>query len=150
MAYYKDPSFDPTKRLRVLYTGQPAVDTGGVTRHFFSQLLQVISQMFFQGTNYKSPIYNADIVASGMMKYIGTIIVHSILLGGPDFPVFSPSVYRYIATGDVDTAMDTLNYGDCSEPVKNFIDKVLYMHLCLHTNDNVVLSLPFSSCLLCK
>lgn len=150
MAYYKDPSFDPTKRLRVLYTRQPAVDTGGVTRHFFSQLLQVISQMFFQGTNYKSPIYNADIVASGMMKYIGTFIVHSILLGGPDFPVFSPSVYRYIATGDVDTAMDTLNYGDCSEPVKNFIDKVLYMHLCLHTNDNVVLSLPFSSCLLCK
>ena len=39
MAYYKDPSFDPTKRLRVLYTGQPAVDTCGVTRHFFSQLL---------------------------------------------------------------------------------------------------------------
>ena len=131
MAYYKDPGFDPTKRLRVLYRGQPAVDTGGVTRHFFSQLLQVISQMFFQGTNYKSPIYNADIVASGMMKYIGTIIVHSILLGGPDFPVFSPSVYRYIATGDVDTAMDTLNYGDCSEPVKNFIDQVLCMHFVL-------------------
>jgi len=149
MAYYKDPSFDPTKRLRVLYTGQPAVDTGGVTRHFFSQLLQVISQMFFQGTNYKSPIYNADIVASGMMKYIGTIIVHSILQGGPDFPVFSPSVYRYLATGDVDTAMDSLNYGDCSEPVKNFIDKVLYMYLCLHTNSNV-LSLPFLSSLLFK
>lgn len=36
MAYFKDPSFDPTRRLRVLYTGQPAVDTGGVTRHFFS------------------------------------------------------------------------------------------------------------------
>ena len=127
MAYYKDPSFDPSKRLRILYSGQPAVDTGGVARHFFSQLLQVISQMFFQGTNYKSPVYNADIVASGMMKYIGTIVVHSILQGGPSFPVFSPSVYRYIATGDVDTAMDTLNYGDCSEPVKNIIDKVLYM-----------------------
>ena len=76
--------------------------------------------------------------------------MHSILLGGPDFTVFSPSVYRYIATGDVDTAMDTLNYGDCSEPVKNFIDKVLYMHLCLHTSNNVVLSLPFASCLVCK
>lgn len=126
MAYYKDPSFDPTRRLRVLYTGQPAVDTGGVTRHFFSQLLQIISEMFFQGTNFKSPVYNADTVASGMMKFIGTIIVHSILLGGPGFPVLSPAVYRYIATGDVDAAMMMLNYGDCSEPVKNFIDKVLY------------------------
>ena len=93
------------------------MDTGGVTRHFFSQLLQVLSEMFFQGIIYKSPVYNADTVASGMMKYIGTIIVHSILLGGPGFPVFSPSVYRYIAT--------LLNYGDCSEPVKIFIDKVL-------------------------
>ena len=103
---------------------------------------------WFKADWLKRPIYNADIVASGMMKYIGTIIVHSILLGGPNFPVFSPSVYRYIVTGDVDTAMDTLNYGDCSEAVKNFIDKVLYMHLCLHTTNNVVLSLPFSSRLL--
>ena len=110
--------------------GQPAVDTGGVSRHFFSQLLQVISEMLFQGTNYKGPIYNADTVASGM-KYIGTIIVHSILLGGPGFPVFSPSVYRYIATGDINAAMVMLNYGDCSEPVKNFLDKVLYVYVYL-------------------
>lgn len=126
MVYYKDPSFDPSKPLRVLYTGQPAVDTGGVTRHFFSQLLQVICNMFFHGDSYKHPVYNADIVASGMMKYIGTIIVHSILQGGPGFPVFSPSVYQYLATGDVDAAMMMLNYGDCSASVKDFIDKVLY------------------------
>ena len=130
LAYYKDPCFDPTKRLRIVYTGQPAVDTGGVSRHFFSQLLQVISEMFFQGTNYKSPVYNADTVASGM-KYIGTIIVHSILLGGPGFPVFSPSVSRYIATGDINAAMVMLNYGDCSESVKNFLDKVLYVYVYL-------------------
>ena len=61
-----------------------------------------------------------------MMKYIGTIIVHSILQGGPGFPVFSPSVYQYIAAGDVDAAMMMLNYGDCSASVKDFIDKVLY------------------------
>ena len=110
LVYYKDPYFDPTKRLRIVYTGQPAVDKDGVSRHFFSQLLQVISEMFFQGTNYKSPIYNADTVASDVMKYIGIIIVHSILFGGPGFPVFSPSVYRYIATGDVNAAMVMLNY----------------------------------------
>ena len=127
MAYYKDPSFDPTKCLRVIYTGQPAVDTRGVCRHFFSQLLQVVSEMFFQGTHYKSPVYTADIVASGMMKYNGTIIVHNILLGGPGLPMFSPSVCRYIATGYLDAAMVMLNYGDCSEPVTNFIDKVLYI-----------------------
>lgn len=131
LAYYKDPCFDPTKHLTIVYTGQPAVDTGEVSRHFFSQLLQVISEMFFQGTNYKSPIYNADTVASGMMKYNGRIIEHSTLLGGPGFPVFSPSVYRYIATGDVNAAMVMLKYGDCSESVKNFLNKVLYMYMYL-------------------
>lgn len=131
LAYYKDPCFDPTKHLRIVYTGQPAADTGGVSRHLFSQLLQVISEMFSQDTNYKIPIYNADTVASGMMKYIGTIIVHSILLGGPRSPVFSPSVYRYIGTGDVNAAMVMLNYGDCSEPVKNFLNKVLYVYMYL-------------------
>lgn len=127
MAYYKDPKFDPTKQLRVLFRGQPAVDTGGVTRHFFSKLLEVISEMFFHGSTYKSPVYNASVVASGMMKYIGTIIVHSILQDGPGFPVFSPSVYRYLATGDIDTAMGIMNYGDCSQEVKVFIDKVFYL-----------------------
>jgi hypothetical protein len=35
MAYYKDPDFNPRKRLRVIYNNQPAADTGGVTRQFF-------------------------------------------------------------------------------------------------------------------
>lgn len=83
--------------------------------------------MFFHGSTYKSPVYNASVVASGMMKYIGTIIVHSILQDGPGFPVFSPSVYRYLATGDIDTAMGIMNYGDCSQEVKVFIDKVFYL-----------------------
>ena len=80
MAYYKDPNFDPTKQLRVLFRGQPAVDTGGVTRHLFSKLLEVISEMFFHGSTYKSPVYNASVVASGMMKYIGTIVSCKMVL----------------------------------------------------------------------
>lgn len=32
MVYYKGAEFDPTKRLRIVYTGQSAVDTGGVIR----------------------------------------------------------------------------------------------------------------------
>ena len=116
------------KRLRVIYRGQPAVDTGGVTQQFFTIPLQVISDMFFHGSSYKSPVYNAGIVASGMMKYFGTIIVHSILQGGPGFPVFSPSVYCYLATGDIDSAMQTMTIQDCSEPMKHFIKKVLCIH----------------------
>ena len=58
------------------------------------------------------------------MRHLGTVFVHSILHGGPGFPVFSPSVYSYLATGDVDVAMATANYGDCSDPIQHFITTV--------------------------
>ena len=127
LCYYKDPNFDEKKMLRIVYQGQPAVDTGGVTRQFFTKLLSIISEMFFEGCVYKSPIYNADVVASGMMKYIGTIIVHSILQGGPAFPVFSPSVYQYLSTGDFELAMKTANIGECSAHMNHFINQVWKM-----------------------
>ena len=69
--------------------------------------------MFLQGGKYNSPMYSADIVASRLMRYFGTVIVHIILQGGLGFPVSSPSVYYYIASGNVDAAMDKMNYGDC-------------------------------------
>ena len=67
------------------------------------------------------------------MKYIGTIIVHSILQGGPGFPIFSPSVYRYFSTGNFELAMRTANIGECTAHIKNFIDQVIYLiHIVLH------------------
>lgn len=91
--------------LRIRFKGQPGVDTGGVTREFFHKVAPGYMEMFFQGGKFKIPVYSADIVASGLMRYFCTMIVHSILQGGPGFPVFSPSVYCYIATGNVDAAM---------------------------------------------
>ncbi|XP_046860694.1 uncharacterized protein LOC124453910 [Xenia sp. Carnegie-2017] len=124
MSYYKDPNFDERKPLRVIYKGQPAVDTGGVARQFFTNLLNKVSEMFFEGDAYQSPVYNAGVVASGIMKYIGKIIVHSILQGGPGFPIFSPSVYRYFSTGNFELAMRTANIGECTAHIKNFIDQI--------------------------
>lgn len=125
MSYYKDPSFDERKPLRIIYKGQPAVDTGGVARQFFTNLLNQVSELYFEGDTYQSPVYNADVVASGIMKYIGTIIVHSILQGGPGFPIFSPSVYRYLSTGDYELAMKTANIGECTAHIKHFINQVM-------------------------
>lgn len=110
LTHYKIPDFDAKKKLRIQFKGQPAVDTGVVTREFFTKLFQIICDMFFQGGKYKSPVYSADIVASGLMRYFGTMIVHSILQGGPAFRVFSPSVYCYLATGNIDAAMAKMTY----------------------------------------
>ena len=113
MAYYKDPDCDPRKKLRIVYSGQPAADTGGVIRQFYTQLLKVIADTFFQGDTYRSPVYNCDMVASVVMKLVGTIIVHSVLKGGPGFPIFSPRVYNYLAKGKLNEVMEAITIKDC-------------------------------------
>lgn len=118
------PFDDATKRLQIMYRGQPAADTGGVLRQFYTQLLIEVSNVFFHGEEYKSPIYNCEMVASGVMKLVGIIIVHSILQGGPGFPVFGPAVYNYLATGDVQEAMKGLTIKDCSSQMAHFITMV--------------------------
>ncbi|XP_028516404.1 uncharacterized protein LOC114575542 [Exaiptasia diaphana] len=124
MTYYKDSDFNPSKRLRIVYNGQPAADTGGVVLHFYTQLLIAITGTFFQGDEYRMPIYNSETVACGLMKLVGTIIVHSILQGGPGFPVFSPGIYYYLAKGDVKEAMEVLSVDDCSLETRHIISKI--------------------------
>ena len=45
VAFYKCPSFDPTRPLRISFNDQPAIDTGGVLREFFS----TVKQKFIDG-----------------------------------------------------------------------------------------------------
>lgn len=46
-----------------------------------------MSEEFFQGDKYKLPIYSSHVVASGIMKLVGTAIVQSILQGGPSLTI---------------------------------------------------------------
>ena len=67
VAFYKRPDFDPKAGVRGVYSGQPASDTGGVSRHFFSDLLHRLSQIYFSGESRKVPLYNTDILISGLI-----------------------------------------------------------------------------------
>ena len=124
MVYYKAEEFDPTKRLRIVYSGQSAADTGGVVRQFYTQLLCAVSNQFFQGLDYRTPIYSSDVVAAGVMKLVGVMVVHSILQGGPGFPIFSPAVYNYLCKGDLQEAVKTMTTDDCSLHMQDLITKV--------------------------
>lgn len=129
VAFYKGPDFDPKAGVRGVYSGQPASDTGGVSRHFFSDLLHRLSQIYISGESRKVPLYNTDILISGLMKIIGTIIVRSVLHGGPGFPFFSSALYWYLATGSVGSAIQQLCF-DCANP--NYKDVVLEVVVCVH------------------
>ena len=127
-AYYKSPSFDPTGPLRMQFTGQPAVDTGGVKRQFFTQLKeQFISgehfSMFEGPANRLLFKYNQQCLGAGIPKMFGTIISLVHLWGG--FPHLAPSHYYYLATGDVERASAYTSVLDVYDVEKrDLIDKV--------------------------
>ena len=93
IAYYKSPSFHPTRPLRIQFIGQPAVDTGGVKREFFTQLKeQFISgehfSMFEGPANRLLFKYNQQCLGAGIPKMLGTIISQVLCTCVVDFPIW--------------------------------------------------------------
>lgn len=117
---YKKPSFDPSCPLTISFDKQPAVDTGGPKREFYTQLLYSIATsdgsilpVIFEGEEGRlMPSYNSSVIYSGMMRVVGKIIVHFIVQCGVRFPYLSPVCYWYLITGDVSKAISYCNTSD--------------------------------------
>lgn len=50
--------------------------------------------------------------------------MHSILQGGPSFPIFSLAVYNYLCKGDLQEAVKIMATEDCSLHMQDLITKV--------------------------
>ena len=117
---YKNSTFDPSRPLSITFDKQPAVDTGGPKREFYTQLFYSIATsdgsvlpVMFEGEEGRLlPSYNSSVVYSGMMRVVGKIIAHSIVQCGVGFPYLSPVCYWYLITGDVSKA---ISYGNTAD-----------------------------------
>ena len=108
LVFYKHPSFDPRMPLRISFKGQPAIDTGGLTRQFFSDVLksfacQDVFQLFTGPPNRLRPAYSPQVLP--LMKLLGLVLGHSLLHEGPGFPFFAPFVYWYLVTGSEERSL---------------------------------------------
>ena len=130
-AFYKSSGFDESCPLRIVYNGQPAADSGGVLRQFYSDVFNKVVENYFHGDNNKKlPIPSSDILMSGMMVILGKMIVHSLLQGGPGFPFFPLACYKYLATGDTANAAIDVDASDVASPlVKLYIQQVCLLKL---------------------
>ena len=63
-------------------------------------------------------------VSSNVFKYIGTIAAHSSLHEGPSLGIFSPGVYRYLVTSNIQATMGKITIDDCSEKASYVIKMV--------------------------
>ena len=109
IVHYKHPSFNPLSPIRISFMEQPAIDTGGVTRQFFTDVLrrkiahQGALQLFVGASKRLRLAYSPQVLP--VMKILGTLIGHSLLHEGPGFPYLAPFVYWYIATGSEECAL---------------------------------------------
>lgn len=130
VAFYKGPRFQPNQPLRITYIGQPAIDSGGVKRQFYTDLfLQLISQnqfRLFQGpANRLLFHYDQTALSCGLFRMLGQMIAHSICQGCGGFPYLAPSMYYYLATGDISQASAYASIADiCNEEELGYVEKV--------------------------
>ena len=127
LAFYKRPDFDPCRPIRVVMKSQPAIDTGGVRRHFFSQILHKFAHedpvSMFVGPPKRFRLDYSPLVLP-VAKILGRIIAHSLLQEGPGFPYLAPYVYWYIVTGCEETALSYVTLLDLSRSVAEVVEQV--------------------------
>ena len=117
-SYYKSSDFDPFIPIFIYLKGQPAIDTGGVLRQVFSNVFhalannEVIKNMFVGSEDRLLPAFSNELVVNGFFETLGKMIAHSLVQGGPGFPYLSPTIYWYLATGDLQVALQRASCAD--------------------------------------
>ena len=129
LAFYKKISFDSTRPLRLSLVNQPAVDTGGVRKHFFQDLFEsfVFKDQYsmFEGEKHQlRPHFSPGLLP--LFKLLGTMIAHSLTQDGPGFPYFASYVYWYLVTNSEEMALTYVTTEDLSVPVREIINQVRY------------------------
>ena len=127
-ALYKGPRFNPQSMLRVCLTGEPAIDAGGVRRQVFSDVFRTVAFSdtlgLFEGPpDRRRPVFRMSSLAAGIMKLLGRMIGHSIILDCQGFPYLSPACYRYMV-GSYDQALPLCQPNDASQSVQHVLDEV--------------------------
>lgn len=88
LRYYKNPALDMARPIYVVYENMPAADAGGPKKQFFTTIFLELknNHALFEGSNNQLfPVYSVGVIASGLLKVLGCVIVHSVLHDGPDF-----------------------------------------------------------------
>ena len=125
--FYKRHHHNPLYDLSISLKAQPAIDAGGVRRAFFTEIFQQVAEGYlgiFEGPpNRLRPAYKMSTINSGILKTLGQMIGHSLLLDKVGFPYLSPPCYYYMA-GKWDTAVTYITDEDVSCRVHNVLIKV--------------------------
>ena len=130
VAFYKSPTFDPARPLRVSFNDQPAIDTRRVLRAFFSAVKEkfVEGKQFsiFEGPHQRSLFrFDQSCLAAGIPEILGKMVAQSLVHSCGGFAYLAPAHYYYIATADIQRAAAYASIHDVYDTEKReMLDKV--------------------------
>ena len=88
-------------------------------------------QMFQGPLERVLPSYRNSTILSGTFEMLGKIIAHSVVQGGPGFPYLCPTLYWYIATGDLQQGVVRVSCIDILDSVLvDYVKKVSIRYTC--------------------
>ena len=138
--HYKDSNFDPHVPVKFQIRGEPAVDAGGVLRQVYEDVfLRILKgdggfQLFQGPLDRVIPTYRSSTILSGTFELFGKIIAHSLVQDGPGFPYFCPTLYWYIATGDLQQGVARVSCIDILDPVLSEYVRKVSISLIIYKN----------------
>ena len=142
--YYKDSDFNPEFQIKIQFRKEPAIDTGGVLCQAYEDAFLALTKgdagiQMFQGPPERLvPIYRSDNLLTGVFEVLGKIVAHSLIQSGPGFPFLAPSIYWYVATGDLQQGLARARVVDISDGILEgyvtrvrpcFLHKIYLEHL---------------------
>ncbi|CAB4005954.1 E3 ubiquitin- ligase UPL2-like [Paramuricea clavata] len=119
---YKHPSFDTTRPLNVAFQDEPGVDAGGVTREYFSLLMQRLENQtgtlkLFEGTRgHLVPMHNYYL-SGGLFVMVGKMILHASLNKCNGMAGLSQAAVTYIISGSCNAVVEHIVLDDIPDPV---------------------------------
>lgn len=131
--FYKSCLHRPSRLKRGLcikLSGESGLDAGAIKNDFFLGYFRRVEEELFEGNATRLVPRNYWGIESEM-EMAGAAVAHSLLLGGPGFPVLHPAVYAHLSIRSVDPE-DVLDY-PCADDIplnaatvdtKDLIDKV--------------------------
>ena len=100
--FYKRAIYSPSllkQGLMIEFSGEEGADGGALRLEFFEKILQEVNDAWFEG-NEERRIPRCHWGAEVELEMAGTMVAHSLLLGGPGFPCIHPAVFHMMVFGD--------------------------------------------------
>lgn len=92
--------------LTVEFEGEPGVDAGALKYDFLESALTEANERYFVGDRFRR-LPKKNWSEESNFETIGLMIAHSVLQGGPAFPVLCPAMYELLAR-DREAAIQSL------------------------------------------